>query len=768
MSSRRNVSVLIVLVGQDEVAQAEVAQVTHPPVIGDYVLGAELGRGGMGVVYEAAHRVTGERVALKTLAELTPSAKQRFQSEIYALRSLHHPAIVPLLAHGTQDERPWFAMRLIRAETLRQWHARLWSSQDRRSSPSAETCTGDDLIPISTRPPPRPRFRPQAAAGHLRECLLLAQRLCAPLAYIHGEGIVHCDLKPKNVFVLPTTELLLTDFGIATRFTRAFDREALTCQRPGAGTLAYMAPEQRRLASVDARCDLYALGCTLYELLVGWPPAELATDTTDRPFEPPSSFVTGVPLELDELLEQLLAVDPSERPRYAEDVGYRLARLTGEPFEPRAPRPKAYVYPPRHIGHGTQVESLLARISTCAQGEGGLVIVTGSSGSGKSRLLRELALRADIPWVNGQRLLADEASQAQPLEQRTPLGAFRHVLDFAVRGARATSGTSMKLPGAAALARLEPALTPWADPIEQPGITRDLGTFEVFYHALDSLLRQLARERGLVVVLDDLHCVDAQSLAFIEYFSRQPRLGRPLLLAACRPEECPEPLTRLLLTPGVDQVALPRLDRPAVDDFVSSLLAQLPPPALMARVNAEAEGNPSRIAHCVGVALAQGSLVRRAGQWHERDRKERLPAWPLGSDECHELTRRWATLPAAPLGVLQAAAAFGGDCRITVLQAVSGLDEHLFHAALDELCGLELLRKHEQDVTVSRNAVAELCYSQIPAQVRADLHCRIAQSLEAWLDAPWSASASAELARHWALAGFVARASGVLQRAQTE
>ncbi|MFN7971923.1 MAG: serine/threonine-protein kinase [Acidobacteriota bacterium] len=331
------------------------ARPTVPLAIGPFTLVRLLGAGGMGTVWEATDDA-GRRVAVKTVKVADPRLLESIRREIRVLSELVHPGIVRILADGIHDEAPWYAMPLLPGTTLSA-HIRAaastrpvvpgegdwWTSRLPLPIPSTEVLPRSAAADSPGRDcDPRP-----AAGGDLASTAFLVRQLCGPLAYMHGEGLVHRDLKPANVLIGPGDVPVIIDFGLMTRFAGARSREDMDALVSG-GTAGYVAPEQLRGETVDARADLYALGCLFYELLTGTRPFEghpsavIWQHLTVEP-APPSHRAGGVPPEIDDLVMRLLAKDPRNRIGYAEIVDRRLERFTnGAVVAPTRSRPYLY------------------------------------------------------------------------------------------------------------------------------------------------------------------------------------------------------------------------------------------------------------------------------------------------------------------------------------------------------------------------------------------------------------------------------------------
>jgi serine/threonine-protein kinase len=280
--------------------------------IGKYVVEAQLGEGGNGAVFAARDTILGRRVAIKVLhPEMIhdPTIAARFRQEAQAMAQLSHPNVVIVHDFVTDEQRWALVMELIEnGETL--------SSLIRRSG---------QLAPA-------------------RALRLIAQTAAA-LGHAHRRGIVHRDVKPANVMVVHgdvsgAEVAKLTDFGIA----RLLHGERRTHAQLTLGTLWYLAPEQAQNSAVDARADVYALGCTFYEAIAGRVPfpydnvARVLAAHVSEPPRPLSEVVVGVPAPIDALVMRCLAKNPQDRPRDGEELRVLAEDVLVQLEPPRSPR----------------------------------------------------------------------------------------------------------------------------------------------------------------------------------------------------------------------------------------------------------------------------------------------------------------------------------------------------------------------------------------------------------------------------------------------
>jgi serine/threonine protein kinase len=321
--------------------------------LGDFQIIRELGRGGMGVVYEAQQISLGRRVALKVLAlaaTLDPRQRQRFENEARAAAHLQHPSIVPVFAVGSERGVHYYAMQLIDGRSLAAVIDDLRQAPA-PGAPAADTAAGAAVTQQSV-----------GSKAFFRTVATIGIQAAEALEYAHQMGVVHRDVKPANLLLedwAPGRQsgeyhLWVTDFGLA-RFPSC---PALTSPGDVVGTLLYMSPEQAAGQPViDPRSDVYALGATLYELLTQRPPfsgsnrQECLRQVLEEEPVAPRRLNKALPVELETVVLKAMAKRPEERYGTARELADDLHRfLDDQPVRARRPglRERAAKWARRH------------------------------------------------------------------------------------------------------------------------------------------------------------------------------------------------------------------------------------------------------------------------------------------------------------------------------------------------------------------------------------------------------------------------------------
>ncbi|MCP4536197.1 MAG: protein kinase [Chloroflexi bacterium] len=330
-----------------------------------YRIDAELGRGGIGVIYRAHDTLLDRDVAVKVLSDTTLSAESctRLLREARAAAQLNHPNIVSVHDAGETEmlsdagTAPFIVMELVKGESLFE-------------------------------------HNPQ----DIDEIVAIAHQICAALDYAHTHGIIHRDLKPENVLIATDGTAKLTDFGLARTVASRFTAEGMIV-----GTVFYLAPEQALAQEIDNRVDLYALGVVLYELTTGRLPfadddvLTVISQHLHAPVVPPSMHNNAIPPVLDALIIQLLSKRPEDRPASAAEVRQQLDNLSQPQAALAALSHVKGIHPHNlptqatpFIGREAQLAAVRQELVDPENGVR-LLTLTGPGGTGKTRLSLQVA-----------------------------------------------------------------------------------------------------------------------------------------------------------------------------------------------------------------------------------------------------------------------------------------------------------------------------------------------------------------------------------------
>lgn len=428
-------------------AQEPLRQVTPAATLGDFRIEREIGKGGMGVVYEAEQLSVGRKVALKVLpyaAMLDKRQVARFQNEARAAATLEHSNIVPVYFVGNERGVHFYAMRLIEGKNLAELLHELRSTPTGQQALLAKFKSGPEAkshLPKNTES--KHDETEETIRNHLhnsstniateknargkvyyQSIARLIKQAAEALAFAHSHGIIHRDIKPANILLDDLGDAWVTDFGLA----RIESSGSMTITGDLIGTLRYMSPEQTlaKQITVDHRSDVYSLGATLYELLTLEPlfhsddrATLLKKISFDDP-KPPSRIAENIPKDLETIVLKALEKNPDDRYASAHDMGDDLGRfLKHEPVQAkRAP--------------------LVRRVSLWAQRHPQSAMVIGlalvlslvlSLGIPEYLLVLQAREQADQLAAQAQEIADSNAARAATLQYFSTVGEIRE-LDY--------------------------------------------------------------------------------------------------------------------------------------------------------------------------------------------------------------------------------------------------------------------------------------------------------------------------------------------------
>ncbi|HLY25839.1 MAG TPA: protein kinase [Aggregatilineales bacterium] len=691
-----------------------------PPLVGKrYQLLNSLGIGGMGAVYTALDRLTGQRIALKrvtipakqlqlsngvdtlmlsdsdsdSVSDLTPfndSANVRLAltQEFRMLASLRHPNIISVLDYGFDEQaNPYFTMELLEnAQNVRDF------GRDQ-----------DLLVQVT----------------------LLAQILQA-LAYLHRRGIIHRDLKAGNVLVTDD-QVKVLDFGLSIKQDEVIAGTGTTL-----GTPAYMAPEILKGARASESSDLYAVGVLAYELFAGHRPFEsndLPTLVNAIINTPPDLTAHGIDRRLLPVLTKLLAKSPHDRYADASEVIAAFSQALGQSFvvENAATR-ESFLQSARLVGRDVEIAQLSRILSQAMQGDGSTWLIEGESGIGKSRLLGEL--RA-IALAQGAVVLRGQAiSEGGSLYHlwRPILRWMCLLTDLTPEEA---SVLKFVVPDIEALIEHDVWDAPELDPDAAQARLLDV---------IEAIFRR--QRRPMLVVLEDLQWARSESLAVLVRLSRTVRDLRIFIAASYRSDESPE---LPAIFSEVQVFKLNRLNRADIAELSVAMLGKAGHTDRIVDLLAkETEGNAFFLVETVRALAEEAGQLNLVGQ-------KPLPEHILTGKVLDIVKRRLERVPADARPLLQLAAVAGRELNLLLLRKLDPQGD--MDGWLATCTNMAVLEVHEGNWHFAHDKLREGLLSSLPDAQLQGLHLKVAETIEAvYPDAPEQVAA---LAYHWRMAGNV-------------
>jgi eukaryotic-like serine/threonine-protein kinase len=719
-----------------------------PDRLGRYRIVQSLGRGAMGMVYEAIDPRSSTPIAIKSVSRLSPESLSRFKNEFRRLAELRHPNVVSLHELHHEGARLFFTMELIRGVDFITY------------------LCGERIAPHEQQ------RRPCRDYDKLRESM---RQLAEGVHTIHRLGLLHRDIKPQNVLVTNEGRVVLLDFGLVrTQHEDVLD-PGMTDDGAVLGTPLYMSPEQAMGDPLGPPSDWYGVGELLYQALTGRTAfhgkslfALIQAKQDERP-TPPAALVEGIPADLEALCNALLEHDPRARPT-GEEV---LARLSSDPRSSSSarlerssvdgvPRPMDSMVTGAtaalFLGRDAEFQRLHQAAAATRRGRPVVVMVHGVSGMGKTVLVRRFLHEASRE--RGTVVLSGKCSERESI----PYKALDSVMDSLcgyLRRLPPSDAAALMPRDPKSMARLFPVLRSVPAVLEARehevlGLDPTQARLRAF-KALRELWGRIADRSRFIVHIDDLQWTDLDSAILLDAILRASD-GPPMLLVGSYrtgADQGDGPLARLVRELYED----PRVDaQPPIpvgpmthEDSVHLALGMLGERtkrhrALADEVAREAEGCPFFV----------GELVRYA-QRHADDAE--IPVTESGSSVSLDsvIRHRLAELPPAARRLLEVIAVAGGSVTQGIALRVA-MGERPARDPLSQLRAESLVRlqglRDEDPVEIYHDRIREAALRSIERSQLAEIHLALGRALEASGDAD-----AVALSHHFRQAGEDQRAT---------
>ena len=682
-----------------------------------YRLVRALGSGGMGTVYEVEDRDRGgARMALKLLSASDPENMLRFKREFRSIADIHHPNLVKLHELHIDPHRAFYTMELVEgameivdflASDVR--HA-LATSPDADTVRVALQVHHFDGIPRS--------------ACSIPTLLGLLAQILDALEVLHARGIIHRDLKPANILVDREERVRLVDFGVVKMLDEV---NQLSMVGYVSGTPEFMAPEYVMGGDLSPATDMYALGCVLYTLLSGryvfnGSPREVMRSQYKR-YPKPLTELVELPEDLAWVCLDLMHKNPEERPSIAA-VRARLGLGRGEAGHRVEPPTELRV-----VGRSPELRAIRLALSHAHHNGPGLMVLTAPEGGGRTAVAREAARRASL---HGNALAL--FGSCRPRES-IPYRAFDPIIDELMLhiNAMSSEGRLGLLPLIEPLVPLFPSFQIIFERLLDEGHEAEPAapaqTRDAAFEAMRQMLGELAQERPLLLVIDDLHLADDDSLELLRVLTLDAPEEAPgwLVLVTCATHDdvlLSVPVRELveghLGHPRLTTLELSPLGAPEVTLLMSRLTGEELEPAQARALVEQTQGNPLLL-------MLLGSLL---GAGEER----------AGEASVKALVRRQLeSLERDARRVVELVAAYGKWVSADTLRSAAGMNASTFEATVSELVHRRVLRSLPRRVDLGAptwgydfilKQMREVVYETLRGERRQTLHRTLAHQIE--------------------------------------
>ncbi|MBE7468858.1 MAG: hypothetical protein DPW09_07415 [Anaerolineae bacterium] len=667
-----------------------------------YFIESKIGDGRLGTSFKAMDNRLNRPVVIKILsASFSEAAIERFLQQARELINLIHPNIVDIYDCDEDQGLSYMVEEYVEGQSL----------------PDLLNAQPGQPLPLDL-------------------ALTIAEKLARALEYAHARGVIHGDLKPKNILIT-ADEIKISDFGLG----RLESSKSLLNGEDASLTLVtarYLAPEQILGHPIDARTDLYTLGIILYEMFTGQPLFEgtdqevMERHRSSRP-RPLRELNPTLSRSLEYLVLKLLDKDPNKRYATARLVRRILTNMTqtaSRSLRRQALRPRRW---PALVGRQDSLQSLLNLWAATLHGQGQLVLISGEAGSGKTRLTQELADRASQATVLLGGCRPSESSLAyQPFIEAlktyfatTPTNTAEKQVSWVLEQA------------AQAVPEIQQIL-----PDRPPTADHRPPTF-----SLAELIGRAAANQPWLIILDDLQWADPNSLQLLDYLARCCRDMAVMIVGVYRSSEADrsplaEALQRWSSYPAYTSIALGPLAEREVAELLENIWTQAPPADLVGAVYRRSQGNPLFVEEIAKSLVDDETVNWREGRWYFSPVVEAGLPQQLGD----AVLRRVNRLSKETQALLYQAAVLGYTFTFDHLQQISELSDGNILEGLDTALERQLIRDVplEGVMRFNHHSTQEMLYQNLSPLKQRLIHREVGETLEQ-SQSPFAA----ELAHHF-------------------
>ena len=652
----------------------------------------KIGQGGMGIIWRVSDTMEHREVALKqfykkeepedfqtqeyiglsTVSTASTESDLRFKQEFRTMVKLKHPNTVNVYDYGFLGSgEDYITMELVPGEGL-----------------------GDIL---------------KKRQLNLSEICRILIQIAQVLNFIHSRLLVHRDIKPANIHITPEGNVKLMDFGL-------MDPMGLPSKGETTGTVIYLPPEVALGGIIDARSDLYSLGVMAYELIAGRPPfvgeklLDIIRQHIEEPPLPPRQIRKDIPEDLEKIVLKLLAKDQNERYQTTAELINDLVKLTDEKiavetFEQR----KSYLNCSELIGRDQEMRKLKDAFSLARKTEGQSTFVAAPAGVGKSRLVQEFKLKAqlaEIPFIQG-RCFEQGMSTYQPMTE-----ALRQLLPLTKKGTIDKYGP--------VLVKIMPELkskgyspAPDLDPYAEKARLLEYVT---------NWIKEITELKAIAIYVEDLHWADLASVELLNGCIRGLSHSAVMVIGSFRDDEVEathsifqtveEELTTVIkLTPLNQESVKVLIERmlgqaELSDDFVEHMFTAT-------------GGNPFFVSEAMRGLIEEEKLSIDRGRWILPIDISKLE-FPSSIEDT--VLRRLKLLSEDSLKLARIAAAAGRNLDLSFLKELSGLKEDKLFDILDELTERQFMKFVGRQYLFTHDRVRETLYGQLSEEEREKFH----------------------------------------------